>query len=285
MRWLIAALLLGCASAPRPKEAPGDPVVLNHVFAVLDPETVAAIEADPFVNEQLGKLAKQTTQMEGLTFTGLYLYGRETYLELFSPDPQSPLGMLGIGLGVDRAGGLARLAKRVRAAGHPFFTTLARRQDEAGKLIPWFQSGGTKAEGPEEPLNLWVMEYLGGRPRLAALAKTHLPERLIRDLRAVELMGTAKERDYLATTLAAWGWSVRREGDTMIASNHEGTELRFTADPTRRGLLAVRFALMRAVSREERVLGKSTLVLGPSAEALWRFAPTEPPASGERTSP
>src|SRR5207248_2030456 len=79
-------------------------VLLNHFYVTPDRETFAAAEASDFVR-RFAALEKRTTVRRDTTYTGLYLYGEHTYLELLHPDSASFGAPSGIAYGVEEPGG------------------------------------------------------------------------------------------------------------------------------------------------------------------------------------
>ncbi|WP_394845436.1 DUF5829 family protein [Pendulispora brunnea] len=293
-------LLAACASrepppARPPASATSAPVVasskvrLNHVLGQFDEETVTAISKSPFITETFAGTNLSTTQADGRSWTGFYVTGRETYVEFFGPSPKQRTGEGGIGLGVDKIGELDAMVNRVRSSNTPIRVRTLNLTKSDGTEIPWFKSAKLLPERDDTWLECWVMEYLPdfmSLKKFAAFrsgpeditratfnAKGYHPERLLRDVRGAHFLTPARERDEFAESLTAYGWTVTRTGDDVTALN-DGVELRVTADPVRRGLVELRFALTRPTNHETMTLGHSTLEVGPDAAAVWRFAPT-----------
>jgi hypothetical protein len=259
--WLAA----GCASAP--------PVHFNHVFAVLDAETAASLDALP---AELAVLERRTTSADHDSWTGFYLYGRETYLELFAPGGSSGSapGDLGLCVSVERAGGLDRIARRLDSPADRFETDVRVKKSD-GRSTPWFRYGGPHSWPEKGPIVMWVSEFLPPFKidRRGYLAEKFHAERALLDVRAVVLALPPANRDWLAASLTRLGWRVRRDGNDVIADDGQVT-LTVQPDEAKRGLVEMVFALSRAVERKVVAVGtRSTLTLGPGAEARWRFEP------------
>ncbi|WP_394834847.1 DUF5829 family protein [Pendulispora rubella] len=264
-------------------------VRLNHVLGQFDEETATAIAKNPFVTETFAGTMLSTTEADGRSWTGFYVTGRETYVEIFGPQPKSRTGESGIGLGVDKIGELDALANKVRSPSIPIPVRTLKINDSDGSEIPWFKAATVIPEGNGTWLECWVMEYLPefmswkfaavrsgpeDITRATFNAKKYRPERLLRDVRGAHFFAPSHERDKFAESLAAFGWVAVRNGEDAIATS-DGVELRVTADPVRRGLVELRFALTRPTHHESMALGHSTLEVGPDATAVWRFAPAQ----------
>src|SRR5271165_7462384 len=90
------------------------PVFLNHVQMVLPSPVYAEIRQSPFLKNEFSALDQHSNfaQRDGLgahTYTGIYLFGRHTYLECFEagtvsrPGESSPwqAGVVGFNLAID----------------------------------------------------------------------------------------------------------------------------------------------------------------------------------------
>jgi hypothetical protein len=83
---VVCSVLVGaCALVIPTRKAPSAQIAhLNHFYATVDAETVAAMRESAFV-KRFANLEVRTTKGTLSTWTGTYLYGRETYAEVFGP--------------------------------------------------------------------------------------------------------------------------------------------------------------------------------------------------------
>src|SRR2546426_9616606 len=94
-------------------------------------------------------------------WTGHYLRGQNTYIELFGPGgfPGARPGMTGIGFGVEESGGVTALSAAFSGRGIAFDTSTRVRLVD-GSEIPWFFVGALAASDSVMPtFSTWVMEY------------------------------------------------------------------------------------------------------------------------------
>ena len=241
--------------------------LLNHFYVTPDRETFAAAEASAFLR-RFGALEKRTTVRKDTTYTGLYLYGERTYLELLHPDSASFGAPSGIAYGVEEPGGLAQVSQ---AFPSPKFEEIARG------AVPWFKS--CRSQEPLEGLAEWVMEYVpaffrGFHPELPparpgisradaltryAASCGKLREReegLFEDVVALEIALAPRE---------AQRWNARglsTEADLRVTPAAPGA-------PT--GILAARLRLRRDAGRSTERIGSTTLSLD-GRSAVWRFS-------------
>jgi hypothetical protein len=120
-------------------------VLLNHFFVTPDLEGFEAAES--FL-QGFGALEKRTTVRRDMTYTGLYLYGEHTYLELLHPASASFGAPSGVAYGVETPGGIEAFRQQMRAA---------RVEEIFRGDVPWFRlCRPEQLDGLAE----WTMEYL-----------------------------------------------------------------------------------------------------------------------------
>ncbi|MGW7267485.1 DUF5829 family protein [Streptomyces sp. NPDC054842] len=300
----LAAALTGVADggartarADTQGHAPGRQLLFfNHAYGVLDRETADAIEHSGYLREFADFQVRTTTGSGGQTWTGRYLMGRETYLELFGvgdlPGQDGTFGAGGRGVSTERSGDLRTVLDRLRDDEGVTDPVEFRQTRDFGDGIPvpWFDAVFTTAQ--YDTFGAWAMEYLPeyfadprsntepaghpgdvGRERyLSDVYRDHL----MRDVASIRL--AVSERDLAATVplLRAGGFVVRPVPGGGTVARRGGTTIRFDAVPVGEvGLREVTFSLNRPVAdRHEERIGRSTLVVGPGARAVWTFAGT-----------
>ncbi|MFE0027413.1 DUF5829 family protein [Amycolatopsis sp. NPDC059021] len=298
---LTAALALTLTGAGAAQAEENPPVsdrqllFFNHAYGVFDRETADAIEHSAYLKEFASFQVRTTTGTGGQKWTGRYLMGRETYLELFGVgdiDGQSgALGSAGMGTSVERSGDLAKVTERLKDEGvaHPL-QFLQTRDFGDGVPVPWFDAVLTSEQ--YDAFDTWGMEY---RPEYFAdpRSKTE-PERFpgdvgrerylnndyrdhqMRDVAGIHLAVTERDLANTVPLLKAGGFVVRTVPGGVVALRG-GTTIRFDAVPrAQAGLRQIDLTLNRPVAdRHEERIGRSTLVVGPGPRAVWTF-----PANG-----
>nr|WP_303713370.1 DUF5829 family protein [Kutzneria buriramensis]WKX12092.1 DUF5829 family protein [Kutzneria buriramensis] len=275
----------------------------NHAYAVLDRETADAIEHSAYLRTFANFQVRTTTGAGGQTWTGRYLLGRETYLELFGvgdlPGQDGLLGSAGMGVSTERAGDMGAMLGRLRDQGVADPVEFRQTRDFGdGVPVPWFDAVFTTDQ--YDAFGAWGMEYLPeyfadprgntepadypgdvGRERYLS---DDYRDHLMRDVTSVHLGVTARDLANTVPLLRAGGFVVRSvtggspagDGGGVVA-HRGGTTLRFDAVPRDQvGLRQVEFSLNGAVPHvhEERI-GRSTLAVGPGTRAVWTFGDTE----------
>lgn len=290
----LTPALVGAGAATAQPEGSGSGtdrqlLFYNHAYGVFDRETADAVEHSDYLKEFASFQVRTTTGADG-TWTGRYVYGRETYIELFGVGdlPDADLGTAGMGISIERAGGTATVLERLREQGIPEPLEFRQTRDFGdGVPVPWFDAVFTSAE--YDTFGAWSMEFLPeyfADPR----SKTEPPsypgdvgrerylsddyrDHLMRDVTSVRI--AVSERDLANTVplLRAGGFSVRPTAGGGVVARAGGTTLCFEVAPLDQvGLRQVEMSLNRPVAdqHEERI-GNSTLVVGPGVSAVWTF--------------
>jgi hypothetical protein len=288
---LAASVAVAIAGiVPAQAESPPHQQLLfyNHAYGVVDRETADAVEHSAYLREFANFEVRTTTGADGETWTGRYLYGRETYFELFGVGdlPDSPLGAAGLAVSTENDGDLATVVERLAAEGVADPAEFLQTRDFGdGVPVPWFDAIFTFDE--YDTFGAWAMEW---RPEYFAdprgntgpasypgdvSRERYLPDgyrdHLMKDITAIRIAVTSLDLDNTVPLLRAGGFVVRTVPSGVIAVRG-GTTIRLDAVPLAQvGLRQVEFSLNRPVPRHEEQLGQSTLVVGPGARAVWTF--------------
>lgn len=271
---MVVALPLGA-------QRPAIPVVLNHLYAVLDSATYAEVLGSPFLTMQFSGFKSRSPA----TWTG-----RHTFLEFFDPHGYdgAQVGDVGIALGLEEAGGVAASAHRFTALGAPFDTSTERRgtpQQSEQYFHRWRPAGGD-ATSPRAAF--WVMEYaleasrtlalrdslpLGDRGRDRFLADRFDATRLLGDISSATLAIPVGDIAKLVRALERLGVGVIAEGEGAIIRLPAFT-LRLLPAWERPGLRRLEFGLLREAPANPsyRFGPHSRLRFGPGRVAVWDFA-------------
>ena len=268
---------------------------------MVDRETAAAIEKSPFLRS-FANLEVRTTTGTRATWTGRYLYGKQTYIELFGPgdlslgDSPAPIGTWGIAISADVPGGNAALKRALEAAGQKAFVEMETRKF-GNRTVPWFEAltavtpYGDSGDLAED-VTIWAMEYVPSYFEVAEAAKEpaehpgdvvsrerYQPDayanKLMRDVTFAHFDVGAADLARIEPLLRAAGYRIVRSGSDIQAIGRDST-FRFSliaADG--RALREVRFALNRPVSGRVETIGRSRLSVGPGAAAAWTFPPLQ----------
>ncbi|OXS33562.1 DUF5829 family protein [Streptomyces sp. XY006] len=295
MTLALAGAVQGAAHAGDGGGGGGQSLYYNHAYGVLDRETADAIEHSAYLRNFANFQVRTTTGAGGQTWTGRYLMGRETYLELFGvgdlPGKDGTLGAGGLGVSTERAGDLAAVTARLREQGDGEPVEFLQTRDFGdGVPVPWFDAVFTTDR--YDLFGAWGMEY---RPEYFADPRSNTEpaaypgdvgrerylsdgyrDHLMRDVTAVRIAVTAGDLANTVPLLRAGGFAVRSVPGGGVVAKGGGTTLRFDAVPLDRvGLRQVEMSLNRPVAgRHVERLGRSDLVVGPGPRAVWTFGGT-----------
>jgi hypothetical protein len=277
MRLSLASLALPALLALAFAPASG----LNHFYVVLDHDTYAAIEQSAFLKEQFAVFEKRTTVRADKTYSGIYFYGRQTYLEFLEPSPERPVGGSGMAFGGDAAAEPIEGLKPM---------TITREWN--GVKVPWFFMTTPSWESQDDRFVTWFMTYHAdfltqwhpeARPSGAASSQVSRAAVLER-YKAVLLSASTSAStsassspalmdDVSGLTLALKAES-RPRFEAWTAAIGAAFPVRFV-DPGAgiEGIRAAEFRLGRAPDKEEtlRFGSHSTLTLRRDRTATWRF--------------
>lgn len=294
----LAILACACSSlAERGRPETAQSVHLNHVYTTVDPLTAQAIRDSEYLR-RFANLEVRTTTGTRATWTGRYLYGRETYVEFFGPedfsigDRPAPIGASGIALSGDRAGANRMLKARLEAAGLDSVVEMETR-NFGGQIVPWFEAlTAVSQHGDSGALDalvtLWAMEYQPSYFELPQAGKEPAEgsddaisreryqsdlyaERMMRDVTYVHLAVTRRDYLRMAPLLEAAGFRLSGSNDDFLADGDQN-DIRFSlVELPSIGLRELRFSLNGPVERHVERIGRSTLTVGPGAAAVWTF--------------
>ncbi|MER5733820.1 DUF5829 family protein [Streptomyces sp. NPDC002138] len=289
--------LAGGATSAAWAEGDGSPtgrqlLYYNHAYGVFDRETADAVEHSAYLRDFANFQVRTTTGTGGETWTGRYLMGRETYLELFGvgdvPGQDGVLGAGGMGLSVERAGDLATVTRRLRDQGVPSPIAFRQTRDFGdGVPIPWFDAVLTTEQ--YDGFGAWGMEYRPeyfadprGNTEPAAFPGDIGRERylsdgyrdhLMRDVTSIRLAVTARDLAGTVPLLRAGGFTVRRTPGGGAVAQGGGTTIHLDAVARENaGMRQVELSLNHPVAhRHVERIGRSTLAVGPGTRAVWTF--------------
>ncbi|SER18074.1 hypothetical protein SAMN05216188_108226 [Lentzea xinjiangensis] len=285
---ISAAVLVVVAAAPV-RAGERQLLYYNHAWGTLDRATADAVEHSGYVREFADLEIRTTTGTGGRVWTGRYLRGRETYLEIFGlgdvPGQDGEAGAAGLALSTQRESDIEEVKSRLRAGGAKPVEFVQTRDFGDGKPVPWFDS--TYLAKTYDRFGAWAMEIRdeyfadprGGTEPPAFPGdvgrERYLPDlyraKLMRDVTLVHVDVTARDLAATVPLLRAGDFSVRTERGAVVATRG-GTTMRFGEKPVgQTGLKRVEFELNRAVARHVERLGTSTLVVGPGKRAVWNF--------------
>lgn len=264
-------------------------VHLNHVIVHVDGPTRSAIVQSAFLKDEFAAFEAATVAIEdGDGWSGLYIDGEQTYVEIFGPSPGDTTGSAaGICLGVDQAGGLEVACATLQEFDHMPSPDLVKRQF-AGQEIPWFRYLDLVDSGASFTSS--IMEYdkdflrlsrpgmnagQDGISRKQYNAARFRPERYLKDICEVTLALAPLDIALFGRQLAALGYVETSAGGTRTFC---GQEIKFhlvQSYASAYGVIALKLNLLKKKEGETiyRFGAGSVLHFDAEFSATWTFGP------------
>jgi hypothetical protein len=290
----VAMVLLWCAPALSADVTP--PVFLSHFNIALDQKTYDALRISPEIAELASVAEKHTTAGDD-TWTGFYIYGRQTYMEFFGADnlPEGThLGDCALALTVEEQGGLATVTGRLQKTFGKSVSVEPTSRTMPQGPIPWFTSAYVD-NGLPYALQAYFMEidpsYLAARhpgaridqplSREQYLSWDFHPGQALENVTVLTVALSPDESSSLATELEAVGWKVQRGAGGFLATG-AAVKVRVVPAGARAGIQQVEFRLRSQVPSRTIRLGNAELHLSGTTGQLvfWNQESGRPGQSG-----
>ena len=236
------------------------------------------------------KLIHTTESGQGDSWTGLYLGGYSTNIEILSPSGWvGSLGNTGLAIGLNRVGDTAQLNNRFQQLTGNEASLFTRTRMMGDQQIDWFEAAMPSAVTSDTPppFVLWSMEYYpsyfeadttkvaGQGPDdisdVRYYANHYDENKLLCDIEKLIFDITQEQKESVASFLSAAGYEVVTANSQIVARQGE-EEIVFNLTDTN-GLREMVFSLNQEM--EEPIvehLGNSALTVGPGTQGNWTFS-------------
>jgi hypothetical protein len=136
-------------------------VYLNHFFIIVDQKTYEALKSSAFLRDKFAVFEERTTASGSQTWSGLYFYGKSTYLEFMSPESLTGqhVGDCSIALGVENQSDTDTLMKKTFDKSLLPLERAVLYRESGGQKVPWFHLVEPKKKTESPWFESWVMEY------------------------------------------------------------------------------------------------------------------------------
>ncbi len=270
---------------------------LNHLQIFADEQTYRDIEQSTFLRHEFAWFEQRMTVADSnqSAWTGVYLYGENTYFEFMDPLKTSWQRIDGIAFGVDEPGACRVIQERLQSQLPMNVTHRLRTRKHHDDAVPWFYQ--TRFDrGETAHLQTWVMEYHsdflrrwypGLTPQTGGITRNYLLERYrakvarespagdrdFEDIVEVTLALPAEDVRRFAQEVSVYGYAVSNDGLNTIC---EGPEIRFVVvpgTPPNTGITSFKMALCRnRIGQQVYHFGpKSVLAFHEDETAVWTF--------------
>lgn len=288
---LLSLLLLSCKSTE--ESSHHKPFIyLNHVYLTLDSTTYSSICNSDFLKDNFANcVTKTVTAGSNQSWTGTYIWGENTYIELFVTGEVENKWYSGIGFGVETENGIDSLYKHFTSLGLKNVTKgLAHFQFE-DREIPWFYSLGFGSEDSTAAffLSTWLMEYNyeymkfknpDENPDSLRITwkyynhKVYRSDLLLKDIVEIELALNESDHGKILEELRNYGYQIEQKGELIIGNGPDIRIILRAKSDNKSGICRIKFSLTDKQYEQQTALfgNKSKLILNTDRTAEWYFS-------------
>lgn len=286
-------------SLPRDDEEPTPKVYLNHFFLLVDSPTYKDIVRSDFIKNEFAHFEERTTVVNNdESYSGAYVYGKNTYFEFFDASKSQdsvPTGLTSaMAFGVEQKDEIKIIQKKLKDHKNAYIALRTRELD--GAQIPWFSMSAVFYGKTEPDIMTWVMEYhedflkkwhpglVPSSPGItrkdileryaAKIARPDPPkDKILKDVIEVNLNLNQKDLAVLTGELSVFEYKFSHEGNKTIGT---GPDVKFIIDIIEEGRGRITGIKMSCYPHRHREASfrfgeKSLLVLHADNTATWTF--------------
>lgn len=278
---------------------PSPKVYLNHFWLIVDSASYQDIVESDFIRNEFAHFEERTTVVNNNeSYSGAYVYGKNTYFEFFNESniPESMLAGLtsGIAFGVEKKGEIKIIQQKLKDYKNSMY--FVRSRELNGIQIPWFAMSAVFYGEATPDVMFWAMEYheeflkkwhahlspsksgITRRDILerykAKIVEPNRPkDRILKDVIEVNLQLNQKDQETLLGELAVFGFTFSQKGSKKICT---GPDLKIIISPINSGdgkITGIKMSIHSAQNKETSFsFGKnSRLVVHTDKTATWTF--------------
>jgi hypothetical protein len=273
----------------------------EHVFTVLDEETVQAVRKSAYM-QAFSEVTQKTLLSDEGHAHGSFIAGEENYVELFGPKdldidgPTCAPGLLGIGLNTERINGLEPIMHKLHKSSLPFeirsfHRPMGNRQVDwfRGLALPSSLDGSVERSGKPET-EIFISEYFPsyldipeankpaakGKDDIVSLRRYHQNDyyhRLMKNVCGLKLAITSEDWSVFKPMLESSGYKISEHNSGASATGDIDITLLFVQRENV-GVRRIDFILNEGVhDKHIEILGHSRLEVASDAHAVWTFDP------------
>jgi len=259
----------------------------NHFYVTLDPPTFNAIARNRWLKTQFANVNVSTHSSGTDTWTGCYVSGFGSYVELFASGKRDKEGDSGIGFATPMPGGADNLysiflqsAFGKRAQRDEMNLGSDKEQHPFAHIVSYDGQDATK-------LNVWIMEFHHdyyakyGLPDgsaywkiQAAYDKNHKTayNRMMGDVTSITTQPVGGGKDF-RLALGLSGFKQVGKSNAFRQGDNEVVVLPAQSSSPQYGITSVKFSLRKSPERihVERFSKHSALTVYPAGYAVWEF--------------
>lgn len=289
---VLSMLLLSCKSTEESNYHKPF-IYLNHVYLTLDSTTYSSICNSDFLKDNFANCVTKTgTTDSNQSWTVTYLWGENTYIELFVTGEAENKGFSGIGFGVEIENGIDSLYNHFASLGIKNVNKGLQYRQIEDRKTPWFYSLIFSIEDSTaiSMLNIWawVMEYdyeymkykyPDKNPDSLKITRKYYNQKeyrsdlLFKDIVEIELALNEFDHTRLVEHLKNYGYQIEQKGELIIGNGPDIRIILRAKSENEAGICRIKLSLTDKQYEQQTVLfgNKSKLILNADRTAEWYF--------------
>lgn len=265
-------------------------VVISHIFFCIDSTTYQNLFNSDFIARTFAYTRESTSKTSTDSWTGKYLMGRQSYIEVFEvndrkdkPELGDKFGDASIVFRTKKPGDIQKIDARIKADKRDTHLELMKYESD-GKDIPFNYNLYLSNAASQEIFRPYVEEFTPGFLKLCGFSENEIKagvtaeqfgekrrgkkyEKLYDTIKKIELTLTQQEFEYLAESLKYFGFS--RTGDRF--TNGELDIICFIQQNRKYKLKAIYFTLLNKAEDANVEISKSLIFKASGTTASFEF--------------
>ena len=257
---------------------------------MLDSAAYNSIYNSVFFRNEFANIQKKTLQPgNNDSWTATYIFGQNTYLELFNNGRDENDGLSGIAFCVETSGGVDSLYNKLKKKGISSFEKGLRTQKTETGESPWFYFLASAQRDSNSLLSTWLMEYdfkfmkkkfPDLKPETINITRklynsdVYRKDLLLKDIIEIELALNQHDRDKFYNELKIYGYQIEQQGELLTA---KGPAINIIMHPksaaNEAGICRIKFSLTDKSYKPKTMIvsPKLKLTLNNDKTADWYF--------------
>ncbi len=275
----------------KPTEVAPVDVFLNHVYVVVDSSTYEEIAHSKFIIHEFADFIQATSSTDDdESWTGTYLSGEKTYLEILNASQRhnSNASFCGLGFCTENEGDIENLKLLMRDKVDCNVDVVLKKRKSADTIFPWFKKIVCEKFKQNYVMDSWILEYdknylknmLPDAPASDwGITRKHYNKRYfddsryLKDITGVTLALDRKNYDALVQKFQIFGYSVIKDGVRTLCKGQGITYEIIPAALGQIGVQKIKFSLIKPKQEDKLYsFGKdSKLIFYDNLTAEWIF--------------
>ena len=263
------------------------PPYFSHCFTVVDSVTFQAINESPFLKDTFAFTTTITSSVDAgkITYSGKYLFGKQTYLEFFVQDQKQLRRACGLGLQLEKPGQLKTLYNSLHNQFDFSYGPRTRKAKDGSEFLYAYKSyiyGNERDSG--QFFSSWIMEfdttyikskfnqkYLNDITRETFQQNRFNKELSLQDIRSLTVALSKRDKQHFITISKALGYRIKRYGAITLILGSGISILVKEATNKLRGISKIEMRLTKPkIGQLKYYLGHSILEFK-RKQAVWLF--------------